>query len=229
MTAITSRAFDRLVDALRDRGGTVTANGDKATAQCPSHDDDRASLSVGPRRDGKGAVVYCHAGCPTADIVGAVGFSMRDLFDDPQMRAAYADRSTYAYPDGRKVYRKPGKKFHQAGNTAGTVLFHADRIGDAETVLVPEGEKDVLAAESIGAAAVCPAMGAGKAHKFDWSPLRGKHVVIVADRDEPGRRHAREVAALLDGIAASVRIVEATSGKDLADHIAGAHTLAARP
>jgi hypothetical protein len=47
------------VDALRDHGSTVTPSGDKAIVQCPSHDDGRASLSVGPRRDGKGQRATC--------------------------------------------------------------------------------------------------------------------------------------------------------------------------
>jgi hypothetical protein len=58
-----------IIDApLRDVGKTVNINGDKATAQCPNHDDGRASLSIGPRRDGRGVVVYCHAGCDTAGM-----------------------------------------------------------------------------------------------------------------------------------------------------------------
>ena len=68
-------------------------------------------------------------------------------------------------------------------------------------------------------------MGAGKAHKADWSPLRGKHVIVVADKDEPGRKHATEEAKLLSGIAASVKVCEPTTGKDIADHIAAGHTL----
>src|SRR6478735_143799 len=109
MTAIT--AFDRLIDALREHGSTVTVNGDKATAQCPSHDDGRASLSIGTRRDGKGLVVYCHGGCRVEDIVAAAGLAMTDLFDDPRMRAAYNGHNVYDYPDGRKVHRKPAKQF----------------------------------------------------------------------------------------------------------------------
>lgn len=138
----TTTAFDRLIDALRDHGSTVKETGqDKATAQCPAHDDSRASLSVGPRHDDKGTVVYCHAGCQTDDIVAALGLPMSDLFDDPQMRAAYNGHNIYDYPDGRQVHRRPGKQFHQSGNTKGTALFHADRIGDAETVYIPEGER----------------------------------------------------------------------------------------
>ncbi|GFG65420.1 hypothetical protein MKUB_29100 [Mycobacterium kubicae] len=118
------------------------------------------------------------------------------------------------------MHRKPGKKFAQSGNTSGRALYGVDNIGAHGTVYAVEGEKDVEAARAVGAVAVCGAMGAGKAHKFDWTPLRDHPVVIVADRDEPGRRHAYQVAEQLQGIAASVRIVEARAGKDLADHIA---------
>jgi hypothetical protein len=123
------------------------------------------------------------------------------------------------------VHRKPNKNFPQSGNMKDNSLFHADKIGDAQTVYVPEGEKDIEAIELAGGAAVCSAMGAGKAHKFDWSPLRDKHVIVIADKDKPGRDHAAQVAELLDGIAASVRIVEAAVGKDAADHIAAGKAL----
>ena len=50
--------------------------------------------------------------------------------------------------------------------------------------------------------------------------LEGVHVVIVADRDEVGRKHARDVAASVAEHAASVRVVESARGKDAADHLA---------
>ena len=221
-------AFDRIVDALQKNGSivTISSGGDKATAQCPNHDDCRASLSIGLRDDGKGVVVYCHAGCQVADILAALGLAMPDLYDDPRMRAAYNGRATYVYPDGRKVHRAPDKKFRQSGNTQGRSVFHADRItADTTTIYITEGEKDVLAAESVGAVAVCSAMGACKAHKFDWSPLGGKDVIVVADKDEPGRKHASQVVGAVVDDARSVRVVEAAAGKDLADHIAAGHTL----
>jgi putative DNA primase/helicase len=222
----TTIAFDRLVDALRDAGKNVTVTSDKATAQCPAHDDNRASLSLGPRRDGKGVVAHCHAGCQILDIIAALGLSMSDLFDDPKMRAAYNGHATYTYPGGRKVHRKPDKTFPQSGNKKDRSLFGSEAITDeANPVYVPEGEKDVLAAQSVGAVAVCSAMGAGKAHLADWSELAGHHAIIVADKDEAGRNHGGAQAKLLDGIAASVYIVEAAAGKDLADHIAAGKTL----
>lgn len=221
-----STAFLRITDALQANGKRVVdRGGGKASAQCPAHDDHTPSLSVGPRRDGKGVTVHCHAGCDHRDVLAAVGLADRDLFDDPTLRAAYNGHRVYDYPDGRTVHRGAGKRFRQSGNTKGRALFHADKIGVAALVFVPEGEKDVLAIEAAGGTAVCSAMGAGKAHLFDWSPLRGLDVVIVADDDVPGHAHAAETAAILAPLALSVRVVTAKSGKDAADHIAAGYTL----
>ena len=224
---MTAQATERIVDALRREGKHVVDRDGTIAAQCPAHDDDHASLSIGPRRDGKGAVIHCHAGCDYRDVLGKLSLSPRDLFDDPALRAVYNGHATYDYPDGRRVHRAPGKKFYQNGNTKGRALLHADRIGDAETVYVAEGEKDVLAIEAAGGVAVCPPQGAGQKNldRYDWSPLRGKDVVLLADQDAPGRKHAAQVAELLHGIASSVQIKEAAVGKDAADHIAAGKTL----
>lgn len=210
-------AFDRVCAAFRDNGLTVVErSGDRADAQAPGHSGADRSVSI---RAIEGRVLmYCHAGEQLDDVLAAVGLQTRDLFDSPK-------GSTYRYPDGRQVHRSPDKKFRQSGNTKGSSLFRADSLGDAATVYVVEGEQDVLAVESAGGVAVCSAQGAGKAHLFDWEPLRGRNVVIVADRDEPGRTHAAQVAALLAGTATSVCVVEAAEGKDAADHLAAGKAL----
>lgn len=51
---------------------------DQVQCICPAHRDKEASLTIG--RGDRGTVLHCHAGCETADIVKAVGLSMRDLF-----------------------------------------------------------------------------------------------------------------------------------------------------
>jgi len=210
-------AYERIVDALRSQGSTVKETGARqASATCPAHDDRRPSLSI-TGIEGR-TLIYCHAGCETPEVLAALGLRSSDLFDSPRGQS-------YDYPDGRKVHRSTDKKFRQSGNTKGNSLFRADRVGDARTIYVVEGEQDVLAIESAGGTAVSPAMGAGKASRFDWTPLEGRGVVIVADKDEPGRHHAAEVARLLKPVAAAVKIVEAKSGKDAADHIASGHGL----
>ena len=45
------------------------------------------------------------------------------------------------------------------------------------------------------------------------------------DKDERGYNHARDIAEILRPIAASVVIVEAALGKDVADHIAAGYAL----
>ena len=214
-----------VIDALRANGRNVVERGTQASAQCPAHDDGNPSLSIRQRDDGNGVLVHCHAGCDHRDVLAAIGLTAGDLFDEPRLRDAYRDSATYAYPDGRKVHRKPGKSFPQSGNTKGRALFGADRIGDACLVYVVEGEKDCLAIEGMGGTAVCSAMGAGKAKLADWSPLADLDVIVVADRDEPGRRHAADVRALLAGVAKSVTVAQSAEGKDAADHIAAGYGL----
>ena len=210
-------AYERLLDDLRNDGKVVKeTSGRQASAQCPAHQDNNPSLSV--TGIAGQVLVHCHAGCETSAVMAAVGRGMADLFDDRK-------GTSYRYSDGRVVSRKPDKAFYQSGNTKGKALFHIEMVGEARTVYVVEGEKDVLAVEAAGGVAVCSAMGAEKAHLADWSLLAGKDVILVADCDDPGRKHAIQIAEILAEVAASVIIVEAMIGKDAADHLAAGKSL----
>ena len=75
--------------------------------------------------------------------------------------------------------------------------------------------------------------GALSPDKTDWTPLAGKNVVILPDHDEPGRKYADAVAAILVKLSPLpvVKIVELpglTEGDDLVEWIA-AHGDAAEP
>ena len=67
--------------------------------------------------------------------------------------------------------------------------------------------------------------GAGKAAQTDWSPARGRAVTVWPDADEPGCKHADDVARLCHQAGAnSVRIVsteDLPDGWDLADALDG--------
>jgi Protein of unknown function (DUF3631) len=76
-----------------------------------------------------------------------------------------------------------------------------------------------------GVVATCNPMGAGKWRSEYSEVLAGADVIIVADRDAQGRAHAAHVAASLDGIVRSARVVEPATGKDAADHLAAGHGL----
>ena len=64
-------------------------------------------------------------------------------------------------------------------------------------------------------------MGAGKWNLGDYVPsLQGAaEVIIVADKDKPGRKHAAEIAASLRGKVGNLLLVEAAHGKDVSDHL----------
>lgn len=55
-----------------------SSNGNKSQCICPAHKDNQASLTI--TEGNVSALLYCHAGCKTEDIVQAVGLKMSDLF-----------------------------------------------------------------------------------------------------------------------------------------------------
>jgi hypothetical protein len=75
-------------------------------------------------------------------------------------------------------------------------------------VFIVEGEGKVEALRAIDVLATCAPMGAGKWRKEFGAFLAGRHVVILPDNDGPGRKHGKEVAEALQGVAASVRVYD---------------------
>ena len=88
-----------------------------------------------------------------------------------------------------------------------------------------EGEKDVDAIRRTGAVATCSPHGAGKWREEHTEALRDAAVVVVADRDEPGYKHARGVVKALTGVAAGVLLTQPAEGKDVFDHLLAGLTL----
>jgi hypothetical protein len=102
------------------------------------------------------------------------------------------------------------------------VLFNLPNVIAAvkrgETIYVAEGEKDACNLGLFaGVTATCNPFGAGQWRDEYSEVLRGANVVVVADRDDAGVEHARAVAASLEGIASSVRVVKPAIDKDKAD------------
>jgi len=100
------------------------------------------------------------------------------------------------------------------------VLYRLPEAHKADLVLIVEGEKDVETAYRLGFpdgwGATCNPMGAGKWRESYSDALQGKHVVILPDADEPGEKHAVQVAQSLQGKAATVLRLTLPDGvKDL--------------
>ena len=214
-------------------------------ARCPAHDDRNPSLALAEGDDGK-TLLTCHAGCSVEAVVGALGLKVGDLFAENGKRNGREILTTYDYTDAGgallyQVVRYAPKDFRQrrpdgnggwAWNLRGVdrVLYRLPKVVEAvaagRRVFVVEGERDVEAVEVAGKVATCNPGGAGKWRREYSETLRGADVVIVADRDEPGYAHARQVAQALDGIAAKVVTVEPADGKDVGDHLERGRTLA---
>ncbi len=87
-------------------------------------------------------------------------------------------------------------------------LYQLPDLVKEETVYVVEGEKCADIAWTCGLPATTSAHGAKAAQKTDWSPVAGKHVVILPDNHDAGMEYAETVARLChDAGAASVRLV----------------------
>ncbi|WP_399559038.1 AAA family ATPase (plasmid) [Streptomyces chartreusis] len=237
-TTLTGTAYERVIQALNDKG----SKGRGSAWQCVAHDDKAPSLSV--TRSGKGVLLNCHAGCTTEAVVDELGLSMTDLFDEPlEKRERPQTVAEYPYCDesGQVLYvvrriepgyngeRKTFRQYRPDGS-AGVkgvrrVLYRLpDVITQAQaglTVLVVEGEKDADNLAAIGAVATCNVGGAGKWSDDYTKHLRGaSEVVVITDRDDPGRKHAATVADSLKRAGIPHRVMEPARGKDVSDHLA---------
>ncbi len=92
-------------------------------------------------------------------------------------------------------------------------------VGGRETVYITEGERDTDRLDAIGVTATTSPGGAGKWRHDYATHFEGANVTIVADDDQPGREHARQVFASLFGVAAAMNVALARSGKDVSDHL----------
>lgn len=218
---IDETALERILDALSQHGTHPrrTPSGNYS-AKCPAHDG-KGNTSLSLRQIEGHALVYCFAGCETADVMAALGLTMADLYDDRHgVRYEYTDD---AGRPTRTVFRSPDKQFKQAGETKLKQLYRLPQVLEAvaagATVYLVEGEKDVHTLVTLGVVATTAPEGAGNFGKCDVSPLKGSNVVAIADRDAAGEKWAERVREKLGGYAASLTVMQAKSGKDITDHV----------
>jgi 5S rRNA maturation endonuclease (ribonuclease M5) len=235
--------LDQFLEKLEEYG-EVRPSGNGYVACCPAHEDSEPSLGV-TEADGK-ILLNCYAGCENEEIVKALELTWGDLRTDQEERPNLAEpESVFSYQDeqGNELFqalRFPGKRFRQrhmvayewVWNLDGVrrVLFHLPEVIEAKyggvTIYVCEGEKDVETLRNAGKTATCNPMGAGS-----WRPeyadmLAGAStVIIVADRDEVGRKHAETARDSLIGKVQNLHVVRAKTGKDASDHLAAGHSV----
>lgn len=203
-------------------------------------------LSIKEERDR--VLIKCHAGCTVDEVLAPLGLTTADLFlgDSTRKEAARPVRvATYEYTDSdgvvlfRKMRFEP-KNFRISPPGAVSTLsrkplyrlpevIKAARQGG--TIYVVEGEKDADALIHLGHVATCNydgAGGSGSASK--WRPeyteaLRGAEVIVIADRDVPGRLHASRVWTELRDAGIVCSYAEPALGKDVSDHLTMGRTV----
>ena len=235
-----------VIGRLETSGKQPKQRGDKYEARCPAHEDNNPSLSISPGTEPDQVLMHCHAGCNIEDITAAIGLEPKDLYTPKQRRSELTELEHYTYTDQHgnpvmRVHRFEPKTFRQshfngtswqwgAGNTPPT-LYRLPQILEAietgQTIYIVEGERDVHTLEQLGHAATTNAGGAGKWREPHTQQLHGAQtVIIIADNDTPGHKHAESIAAQLNwaGITPNV-MLPAPGYKDISEHIAAGHAL----
>ncbi|MDD2901551.1 MAG: AAA family ATPase [Syntrophales bacterium] len=213
----------------------------RGNVHCPAHDDKTPSLSIS-QSNGR-VLVKCFGGCSQAAVIDAL--QARDLWPSTNGDRARTPKprivATYDYLDaaGKLVFqvvrrepkdflqRRPDGKGSWIWNLEGVprVPYRLPELLKADTVFVVEGEKDVHSLEALGLTATCNPGGAGKWRKEYNQYFKGKQVVILPDNDPPdknfpegaGRAHAQDVARHLQGVAASIKMIELPGLPDKGD------------
>jgi putative DNA primase/helicase len=198
-------------------------------AKCPCHKDDKPSLGLTVSPQGK-LVVNCLAGCNWKNIYKALGLTAK-----PQNLPRTIE-TTYDYRDenGNLLFqsvrykpkdfrqRRPNGKGGWINNLKGVglILYRLPDLiksNNNDFIFIVEGEKDADRLVSFGLIATTNPMGALKWRSQYNEALKGRKVVIIPDNDEPGQKHAQQVASSLFGTAAEIKIIAlpGTSNKDV--------------
>ena len=241
--------FDHLIAALRAHGSEVHHHpAGRARARCPSHSDQRASLSI-TRVDDK-VLMRCFAGCKNQMIVVALGLRMADLFSGPRKaRVPSKIVTTYEYEsrDGVRLqkvrYGEPkGFSWRRADSAARggwrsgldglvPILYRLPELAGARVVYVVEGEKAADALWNIGLPATCGSAGVS-CWKWSRDVLSSgcRELVVLADHDQAGERHAERVSADIHTLdeAIAVKLVKLPGlapGGDVVDFLEAGHDL----
>jgi 5S rRNA maturation endonuclease (ribonuclease M5) len=114
----------------------------------------------------------------------------------------------------------------------GPVLYNAQRIMNAGTIVIVEGEKDADTVTNLhlggrgGETVAVTSGGKGTWHPKLAKQLRGKVVIVMPDNDAPGEAYAEAVRASLDAQCIEYKTVSfaGTGAKDVTEYLQNGHT-----
>lgn len=238
--------FNDIIDKIP--GAKVSGN--KVVAPCPlsGHTTPQGHLTI--TNAGDKALVTCQGGRHSySDICrwfgyDSLSYSAGSNGNESNIVAAY----NYTDSEGTLLYqvvryypkdfrqRRPGVDGNWIWNLkdVNQVLYCLPSVIKAVkeglTVYICEGEKDVDNLVKLGLIATTNSGGAEKWRQDYSEVLKGASVIILPDKDAPGKKHAQKVAASLYGKARSIKIIELPDRdgqciKDVSDWIAAGGTI----
>jgi len=198
------------------------------------HGDKEKSASLGLHSNG--ISFKCFAGCQTDDFIKVLGLTYKDLFPDNeriptniytyynQDGSYHHDKIKYRKPDGKKDFRQ--RTIDENGNVTWTAIsglpFNVsdliEGVKQGKVILKTEGEKDALTGKLLGY--VSTTFGGASDWKDEYkSCFKDANVVLIPDKDEPGLKHANDVAESLKKVVKSLKLLILPMGKDLTEWV----------
>lgn len=127
---------------------------------------------------------------------------------------------TWFNPPGLSNYNASAEKYKYQGIVGGMCTPYDD-VQRYSTILITEGEKDMLTAKALGIKSAVAKLGGAKTPLLGGVNFNNKNVVLVYDCDTPGREGAEvDAAYLIEQHACSVKIIDLGLGEkeDLNDY-----------
>jgi putative DNA primase/helicase len=234
-----------IVDYVQSCGIELTRRGREHWALCPFHDEQTPSCAVNAEKGlyhchgcGAGgdvldfAMALHHVDFPeavrmvageSAPTPAAEPKEPRRLLRTTRYDVPHASEPIVAshvrkdYSDGKKEmwWERDGRSGLQGLPLADLALHGADEIGNADVVLLVEGEKAREAAHELGIPAVGTVTGAsGTPGDASLLPLVGKRIVLWPDNDDDGRRHMDRIAERLTALGQPAEKIQVVVWKD---------------
>jgi hypothetical protein len=205
-------AVERVRAALLETGCAPRGPAQRTRARCPVHGSKGPTLALSQGRSG--AVVKCHAQCETVDVLGALGLSLRDLYDEPLEASPRAPRATPrpvgpAEQVGRVIVRSVELfMLHEAQQAALPILLPRltpdERVALAEEDCRDGAEAHYWRALARWAAAACDERYVREAYiqrrkwlaagKRDGKPTHEQQMVLLARAGDLARAQCLERA-----------------------------------
>ncbi len=208
-------------------------------AWCPFHPDGKGKPPHQPNLSVAEKGFICHACSEKGSLIKlAKHLGITTGQNEPSATYDYIDVNSQLlyqvcrYPDKSFKQRRPDVNGGWIWNLKGVrrVLYRLPELSkdSLSKVYIVEGEKDADNLIKHGLLATTNSGGASKWRNEYSDYLIDRDVAIIPDNDEPGRKHARQVANSLIGIAKSIKIIELPGLKakgDVSDWLSEGYTV----